>query len=481
MTQDILSVQSQIGIERSEIAQTHYHPLTLASPYAYLNFEDISGSKRYLEGKVWSQKLFHSAGMTEFFLAQERTANGFGDWIPLLYRSVDPDVSIASLFDKVPRAAVDPKAGSRLTKIGYGIMTLIIVILLWWIIFDVEINFTVTFFLMLLFAVFSIVILVFYERKSQREDMVDTADILVDAPPLSIARSYQHPLTGEIKRFMGEITPVVVKSSKVSYQKLRGYTISKMSDTISYYSELRELEFEVKEIEIAFINTMRNPDLPEKDKIIAKQNYQEASNKVTRTISQILKKHGEIAVSEELHQHIDEVKKKLQDETFRTKVEAELEQRREELENVYGELAQAQYERDVNEQELRRWMQSANSDLNKSDALVATKFAKLLKHSGLVEGYSSTLPNQSSQQVNGMLTSAGVGMIPFIALLIIGYAVFNSISRALDNMGEWASFMYLIVLWLIAIFAALFTFNYVKSRLVDTMNNTSSSRKVVSR
>ena len=126
-------------------------------------------------------------------------------------------------------------------------------------------------------------------------------------------------------------------------------------------------------------------------------------------------------------------------------------------------------------------MQSANSDLNKSDALVATKFAKLLKHGGLVEGYSSTLPNQTTNKAQGILMSVGTGFIPAITLLIIGYAIFNSIGRALENMGEWASFMYLMVLWLIAIFAAIFTFNYMRTRLIDTMNTTSNAQKVISR
>jgi len=378
---------------------------------------------------------------------------------------------------------VDNSARNRVTYLGYGILSLIIGILLWWIIFNVEIQTTLMFFLMLFFAVFSVAILIFYEIRNMRTDLVDHATLFADAPPLALSRSFEHPVTGEVLRFAGEIVPVEVKSSKISYQKIRGYSVSQLAENINYAEEIKSFREFVYEVELGkYHYSQSNDELSEEEVINIEKEIEETGAIIQREQNRIIQKHTRIASSTDLEKELTEAKQIHSSDVFRRKVEDELKHRRAEEDNVYAELAQLEHERDKYEKELRRWMQSANADLNKSDALIAARFAKLIKEGSLVETYENPdIPNQqrSISAMNSNLAGTGIAFGVLVVVLVLGYSLFSSISSALDNLGEWASFIYLLVMWIGGLLFAVFIFNYSKSRISDVMNNTSSSNKMV--
>lgn len=457
----IVGNENESGIEIS-----HYKPLNLIAPDGYFTFEG-----RKYRGKVWSQKQTHAAGMSELILMQEQKMDGkFGSWQPFLFRNRDPNVSAASLFDLVPRSSVDPSANDRLTRLGFFVSWTFIGILLWILFFDVQIDTTITFFLMVLGFVLAIVTAFYYEMKRKSEDLVFTARLHRVAPSVPISRTFIHPLTGEVLRFFGEVPIIAIDSSKVSFDELRGFTIEEMSEHLTYAKDVNDFKKMAYAAEIMKHN--------------GNGRYEEAKAEVKKRREEILRKYGDQATSSEFSQMLELITVEMQDETMRKKIEEELESQRAEIDYLHSTLSQALIERDKYEKEAQQWMKAANSDVQKFNVTVAAKVSKILKQGALVDLYEpSELPNQKPTNINGVnaaLASSLAGFLPFVLLFAIGMVLFNTLKASLQQMGEWASFLYVLIVTVMSIALGIFVFGYTKSRIKDTMHNTSSSRKVVS-
>ena len=489
---EVLTVQSgtteireRLEEPESEIQSPNYARLNLIAKDSYIFYESESGAVEQYRGMIWSDKVYHSAGMTELLLMQRQNLRGvLEEWTPFVFHSKDPQISASSLMDLVPRVAVDSNARARIGRIVNWVSWAIIALLLYIIFFDVQIFLTFAFMGMLFFAAASIVIALFYEKKRLQEDLVYTATIFQTAPKVPISRSFVHPVTSDIKRNFWEVIPIQIKSSKITFSKIRGFGTSDMRHLLEYVQEIEDFKRAYYQLEIERGKFENLDDLTDEEKQDY-ESYQEANKQLKKKRHDILKKYSALITESDFVQLIEDAQKALADEQKRQEIIEYLEYDDAEIQHLHTIKSQLEIERDKYQKEAESWMRAANSDVNKFNITVAAKLTKIIKEGALVDMYApekmtNNVTNPLSG-VNGILASAMSSLVPFVLVFVIGMVVFNSIRNSLAKLGEWASFIYLLILTLISIGAAIFLFNYAKFRLVDKMKNQEQSQKVVHR
>ncbi|MCY3412697.1 MAG: hypothetical protein INQ03_13750 [Candidatus Heimdallarchaeota archaeon] len=458
---------------------SHYTPLNYASQDAFIIYQDETAGTKYYQGKIWSQKIIHEQGMSELLLMQERKSDGkFGKWTPFIYRSSDPNISASSVFDRVQRTQVDEGARNRINRFVNIILTLVIVILMYIIAFDVVIYATFQFFLMLTGFAIAIALTFYYERRNIKNDMVDHATIYPEAPNISISRSFIHPVSHDVKRFSAEVTPIFIQSSKTPISKTRGYTVAQMSDHVKYNKSIEKLKRAV------YAFTLKYENIDENDKEM-KENEQADLRDIAEFKNEILKSHSQLISTSELNTMINDAQTNLSNEVFKNKVIDELEYHKLEFDQVHTKLSQTEVERDKYAKDAQSWMRKSNNDLNNSEVLLASRLARELQNSTIVDNYQpAELPNVKQRVGLNMNSNVSALIFAVIAFAVTGFVftlIYNSIQTALANLGGFGNFFFILVMLVVALAVAYFIFIFSKSRVSDKMRNNSQAQKVVQR
>ncbi len=481
MSETKLEINPVLIEKDPEIGVSHYAPLNVIAHDSYVNYETENGVIMQYRGRIYSSKTIHANGATELILCQEYRNGKLENWQPFLFRTKDPNISAISLFDLVPRSQVDPAANKRITNLGYGISWTLIGILVYIIAADVQIDMTLTFFGMILGFALAIASTFYYEMKRMREDLVHVATFFQDAPNIAIYRSFTHPINGEVMRFFGEVPPIQIKSSKITFQKIRGYSVQQMAERLKYAKDIENFRKQKYLLEIQKHNLQHsngNLSKDEKEKLITQ--LENLEQEIQTEKNRILKKHGDYATSGQLNDILEAVELEMQDGEFRRKIEEQLESERAEVDDLHTKISQLEIERDKYEKESQSWMKAANRDVNQFNIVVAAKLSKILKEGSLVDVYSPGSESKSAiNPVNTNLASALAGFFPFLLIFAIGMFLFNTIKQSLQQMGEWASFLYVLFVTVMSIAIAIFAFTYTKSRLRDIAHNQTNSQKVV--
>jgi len=471
------SIQHQIGSDEGNFDESHYPILNIISQDAYLFYEDETAGLRKFSGIVYGHKQVHQNGMNEMIIAQEEINGERKKWKRFLFTSSDPNGSITNLFDRVPRRMIDERASRRLYYSGFAILGSIIVLLLSILLFNIEIDPTYGNFFGAAGIITTVITYFAYQLKLMGKDVVDTCKIFDDAPPIVISRSYIHPYNSEIKRFSGEVPVIFVKSQKVTFSAIRGYSVSQMAVNMDYAAELDHFRNEVAQVQLELYNELEHAKKGEEKAI--KNKYENAISELKEiTLHKLYKKHSDLVSSGDMTEIIQMVRSKMADAQFRLKVADEVHRHTREKEDVFTKLTQTEIERDDYKKDAAAWKRKANQDLNKQGEIVAIKLAHILQNKANFESYvSPDLPNRTDS-FDTNFKSAILTLFPVIIAVFVFILVGNWVGSALRRMGQWALIVFVLFAFIVIIAILWFAFTYAKNYFVDKANRTTGVSKV---